>query len=282
MLQLSYLSRRSGVDLQGLFHGRAARTDYIRPFRRLEVQFNPHAPISCPEGTIQECYRDPTIVQLHRELAELRSGAGSPGQIESVKKSLQKAKRSLTDSARARHRDEFFETQSITRFVKRRSEDMAKVSEELPMRVTDSIRAEAVDLIYCSKEPPQQRMLKVVRAIKAMCLQDSGYPCAYEECERYRKPFRTGRGLSEHIARIHNAGAHMTKYPCPYLDCHRHDRPFNTKPECKRHHTRIHGGEGTFLCPYADCPRKRKPFKVRFDLTLHKRQVHGAKDLSIG
>jgi hypothetical protein len=52
VLQLPYLSRKSGVDLQGLFQGRKARTDFVRAFRRLDVECDPNAPISHPKDTI--------------------------------------------------------------------------------------------------------------------------------------------------------------------------------------------------------------------------------------
>jgi len=52
VLQLSYLSRKSGVDLQGLFQGRKTRTDFVRTFRRLDVKCDPDAPISHPKDTI--------------------------------------------------------------------------------------------------------------------------------------------------------------------------------------------------------------------------------------
>jgi len=138
------------------------------------------------------------------------------------------------------------------------------------MKLVEPLRAEIVNLLYHSKEPPRDRMLKAIRAICSLCRQKD-YICPCEECQHC---FKSQKGLSNHINVEHKTRG---DYPCSHTDCLRHELAFVSSEQRQTHYVDVYpeGIDATSseCYPCLDCPRRRF-FRTSNTLERHKRTEH--------
>ena len=80
VLQARYIHKHIGLELQGLFHNRATRTDRLRPLRGLAMEHFPGAPSSlCGTELHQELRQHPEFLARRLEWDKLKQcNAGRP------------------------------------------------------------------------------------------------------------------------------------------------------------------------------------------------------------